>query len=467
VSILVKAKGITKLSQLQIDVDKDWNGKGITNIKHIAEGMTKGHIVQHNGQVLETMPPEMANNVLTSAGPGQKVVWAPGGTYLDRFFPCEIVLNKYASRFTADELKFILALLTAPYGYTGVVGGSVNPSWFRNQTPLLGLARIGWGFLPNAGKNVNVTKTTQYDLEIPAGGAVADDSVTPVNETIQMKSGYTKYESNIFGDDNQKDIGSASIWEAQAFTPAVSHAIRFVWLKLYGTVTGMIITVSIKAVDGSGHPTGPDLCSANLSEINFASPGRYYKFTFSSPAQLSAGTQYALVVRHGGGFTLSWRCDASSPTYLGGKREYSSNAGTTWTSDVAADFLFEEWGTPAPDMTLLPAVPASGAAYYFGHARKFSFLITDIGQAGAGTYTVAWEYSKGAGVWGSCVDLMDGSNAFKNNWSQEVSHTPQVDWATDTVADIANLYWLRAKCIDVGSGYSQPKANYARVRITV
>ncbi|GAJ23279.1 unnamed protein product, partial [marine sediment metagenome] len=37
-------KGITKISELEIDADKDWDGKGISNIKEIAEAMATGHI---------------------------------------------------------------------------------------------------------------------------------------------------------------------------------------------------------------------------------------------------------------------------------------------------------------------------------------------------------------------------------------------------------------------------------------
>ena len=37
--------GITKLSELEIDADKDWQGHGVTNIAHLAAGMTKGSLV--------------------------------------------------------------------------------------------------------------------------------------------------------------------------------------------------------------------------------------------------------------------------------------------------------------------------------------------------------------------------------------------------------------------------------------
>ena len=56
-SVLVRAKGITKLSQLQIDVDKDWQGKGMTNVKHIAEGMAKAISFSIMGRFWRLCPP--------------------------------------------------------------------------------------------------------------------------------------------------------------------------------------------------------------------------------------------------------------------------------------------------------------------------------------------------------------------------------------------------------------------------
>ena len=43
-SLLIKA-GISKLSELEIDADKDWQGKGITNVKEMASAMGHGDLV--------------------------------------------------------------------------------------------------------------------------------------------------------------------------------------------------------------------------------------------------------------------------------------------------------------------------------------------------------------------------------------------------------------------------------------
>ncbi|MFC1903100.1 hypothetical protein ACFLX4_03430, partial [Chloroflexota bacterium] len=77
-------------------------------------------------------------------------------------------------------------------------------------------------------------------------------------------------------------------------------------------------------------------------------------------------------------------------------------------------------------------------------------------------YILAWEYWNGA-AWAALVDLNDGTNAFKNAYTNEVSHTPQGDWAL-TIIQGMNLYWIRARVTDAGSGYSQPLGTWARVR---
>ena len=88
-SLLLKG-GISKLSELQIDADKDWQGKGIANIKEMAAGMAVGDIVQHNGVRLVRLPSGTANYVLTSEGALHPVTWAPGGTYYERYLPVSV-----------------------------------------------------------------------------------------------------------------------------------------------------------------------------------------------------------------------------------------------------------------------------------------------------------------------------------------------------------------------------------------
>ncbi len=465
-SFLLIERGITKLSQLQIDTDKDWGGKGITNIRHIAAGAGIGHVAQHNGLILETLPPGLANYVLTSAGPGNRVVWMPGGMYLNRYFPVFIALSKATQKpFTASRVKNIASPMAAPYG----LEERVNPSWFHRLEPAISILRgTQKPFSPAHTQDLPKTLAGRLiTLDMPVNGAVADDGGVQTDETASGKSRLSRDQYYSVNDDSYIQLGSSSAWEAQTFTTALMQRVRGVRLKLWrqniysypGTVT-----VGIRAVDGSNHPTGPDLCQGtfdgNTIQWCTSAESNWVYIPFTTSYVLSNGTRYAIVLRCASG-SLLWQCDQTSPTYAAGNREYSSNSGTSWTTDTAKDFMFEVCYT-LDDMTLLPAALAMGDAYYWGYDEKFKRIYQDIGIAGAGTYLLAFEYSRGAGVWANCVDLVDGTGKFQNLGQSTISHTPQADWAKDTVSG-RNVYWIRAKCTDAGAGYSQPLGTYALV----
>lgn len=118
----------------------------------------------------------------------------------------------------------------------------------------------------------------------------------------------------------------------------------------------------------------------------------------------------------------------------------------------------------ANDMTLLPAVPAVDDAYYFGHTKKFDVMKLNVETNGAGVWTIVWEYWNEA-TWTALVGLTDGTTGFTaGTGNREVSHTPQVDWATTAVAAIT-LYWIRARVSAYTSVTTQPLGTQAWIRI--
>ena len=77
---LLMKGGITKLSELDIDADKDWQGHGVTNIAYLAAGMTRGSLLLHNGSILAAVPAGTIGHEFTSNGPGNVPEWkAPPG----------------------------------------------------------------------------------------------------------------------------------------------------------------------------------------------------------------------------------------------------------------------------------------------------------------------------------------------------------------------------------------------------
>jgi hypothetical protein len=89
----VSTGGITKLSQLTIDADKNWNLKGISIIKELALAMVRGDLLVHDGVRIVRLPATVANLVLTSTGPLSIPAWLPGGLYLNRYIPASIFLT--------------------------------------------------------------------------------------------------------------------------------------------------------------------------------------------------------------------------------------------------------------------------------------------------------------------------------------------------------------------------------------
>ena len=461
-SLLIKAKGISKLSELEIDADKNWNLKGVFNVKEIAQSMGTGHIIQHDGEKLVKLPPGPANYVLTSEGTEHLITWAPGGAYLWRYFPVAIELSHSVEVFAPAKQWRRNAFLASPYG----VPAAINPGWFNKLAPTIALARRSAIFTPDRSSSRNVAVTRYAGLQSPIGGAVIDDGGVQADETPKAKSGPARYEYYDTDDDGYQGV-SPTIWQAQTFSPASAHKIRSVKLKLYrsGYSYPGLVRVSIRATDAEGHPAGNDIVSGTIdgNYLTTDTNGYWYRIPFDTAADLSSGRKYALIVRSTSG-GLYWRCDATAPIYPGGNREYSTNSGESWVTDTSRDFMFEEWGT-INDMTLLPAAPEADDAYYFGHYKSFNKLWLDIGQAGAGNYTLDWEYWNGT-AWAALPGLSDNTNNFMTPYTNSVAFTLPADWATTTVAGITNLYWIRARVSSyVPNGYIQPLGTWAKVEV--
>ena len=76
--INAKSAGITALSGLTIDTDKDWLGFGISVLEELAAGMTIGDLLQRGaGGVLIKLSPGPPGNILTANGAGNIIGWAP------------------------------------------------------------------------------------------------------------------------------------------------------------------------------------------------------------------------------------------------------------------------------------------------------------------------------------------------------------------------------------------------------
>ncbi len=73
--ILVLPARVSRLSQLQVDADKDWQGRGMANVRELAKGMVRGDLLLHNGAVIVRLSPGDIGDELTSDRPLPR--WKP------------------------------------------------------------------------------------------------------------------------------------------------------------------------------------------------------------------------------------------------------------------------------------------------------------------------------------------------------------------------------------------------------
>lgn len=152
---------------------------------------------------------------------------------------------------------------------------------------------------------------------------------------------------------NTGDVGlSSSIygdrWRGQTFTTSVDYSFESVKLKLERVGSPGTITVVIKATSG-GKPTGADLASGTTDgdTITEDNNGEWREVTFSSPVEISASTQYAIIVKALSGNSSNYiraREDDDVPEYTGGAVVWSTDAGSSWNIDTNRDILFECYG---------------------------------------------------------------------------------------------------------------------------
>ena len=163
---------------------------------------------------------------------------------------------------------------------------------------------------------------------------------------------YERYNTN----DDDTNLFFSHYWQAQTFTVGNTganedHNITSVKLKMSRTGSPGTITVSIRAVDVNGKPTGADLTSGTTDgdTLTTDAAGEWREITLTSYG-LSASTKYAIVVRISGGDisnNISWRIDGSTPTYGGGSYASSNDSGSFWGLDTEKDCMFEEYGPAA------------------------------------------------------------------------------------------------------------------------
>jgi len=133
---------------------------------------------------------------------------------------------------------------------------------------------------------------------------------------------------------------------------------------------------------------------------------------------------------------------------------------------VDTDETAEANEATADDMTLLQADGAAADWYALGYAGLFDAICLNVSTVGADITLDTFEYSKGGGSWGTLTPIiMNQLNDYETSGKVWFTFVRPGDWAVDTYAGIANMYWIKFKASAVGGGYSQPKGAQAWILV--
>ena len=162
-------------------------------------------------------------------------------------------------------------------------------------------------------------------------------------------------------------IVNETTWVAQAFTPTDSHTITKAGLFVY--LAGLTedwfdydLTVSIKATDVDGKPTGVDLCSGTINTADIGTyrsvldalamkqgKQEYPEVSFGAGAALTAGTKYVIVMKAAetipnAAYGILYGGTKTGAPYDGGYFGSSVDSGSNW-SLAHATWLFKEYSS--------------------------------------------------------------------------------------------------------------------------
>ncbi len=202
--------------------------------------------------------------------------------------------------------------------------------------------------LATADTSACLTDTTQADFQ--TGTPTNVDLTASPGDVVLAKPDIDQQSTTL----GTSGVGiTTTTWGGQTFTPSRSGTLTAADINLFCsgcTGTTPNLTLSLRATSG-GLPTGADLAAATITGFS-SGAAAFYTATFSSPPSLTAGTQYAIVIRPTANpspgtyaLTRSGTSTAGSDVYPGGSRVSGATSGTVWsiplTGGVSTDAGFK------------------------------------------------------------------------------------------------------------------------------
>lgn len=167
----------------------------------------------------------------------------------------------------------------------------------------------------------------------------------------------------------------------------------------------------------------------------------------------------------GGGFTATPALSIPAPSLAIATAQPAVSAfgaGVAHNEDVGdTDETAQTNSAAVNDMDLLPAVaPATLDGFYFGMLALWDGLTINVGQAGIGTYTIAWKYWNGVAWAALTLTKNDTTNHFKTAGMCNLTFVRPGDWALTNIAALGNKYYIKAEGT-LGTMTTQPKGTQA------
>lgn len=157
---------------------------------------------------------------------------------------------------------------------------------------------------------------------LTAGQNIAQNDAVAIGDATNVKTG-----SNVSGATGDSTISNTT-WFSQKITTTVSAvAIKQIGIKMSGNGSGGTLTVSLRADDGSGKPTGSDL---GVGTVSYSTTEATYVVTFSSSIAVSPSTFYHIIARldvGGAGRFITRDNTAGTGT------NKSTDSGSTWSAN--------------------------------------------------------------------------------------------------------------------------------------
>ncbi|NTW31368.1 MAG: LamG domain-containing protein [Bacteroidetes bacterium] len=198
------------------------------------------------------------------------------------------------------------------------------------STPTSALTVNGGALINGTTATATITNNlvSYYKLDGNSNDAVGSNNGTGTDiryDLFENSDGTEAAAMNIFNSVN---------WGAQTFTTTSAYTITSVKLHIYRLGNPGNCTISIRATDVNGKPTGSDLTSTTFNGNSLTTSDVETEITFT-PVSLSASTMYAIVARaiSGDGSNIL-KLSFSYNTYSGGTMATSTDGGvlaSNWT----------------------------------------------------------------------------------------------------------------------------------------